>query len=81
MFIKKTVRFIVLCIITMVFIFDGNPEITAHVQSEIGNLICLRQLFISTTAGNLNLKNTCSFHTCSMCLELPSNISTMIITI
>ena len=30
MFIKKTVRFIVLCIITMVFIFDGNSEIAAH---------------------------------------------------
>ena len=38
---------------TMVRVWDGNSAIGAHVWSEIGHLICLRHLFISTTIANL----------------------------
>ena len=31
--------------VLMLFIFDGNQEIGARMESEIGNLICLRHFF------------------------------------
>ena len=37
----------------MVLHIDGNSEIGAHVWSEIGKIISLRHLFISTSVENL----------------------------
>ena len=39
----------------MVLIFDGKSELGAHVQSEIGNLTCLRHS--CGAIADINLKN------------------------
>ena len=38
-----------------VLILDGNSEIGVHVRCEIGNVICLRNLFRSRAAANLTI--------------------------
>ena len=59
----------------MVLILDGNSEIGAHVWSDIGYSIRLSHLFSARAITNLIL-----LHTCATCSELPSNISTMVLS-
>ena len=40
----------------MALISDGNSELDAHVFRDIGNLICLRHLFRSTTVADFKKK-------------------------
>ena len=63
----------------MVIILNGNPEVGAHVWSEINNLTCLRHLSRSRAVRILKLfsRQYIFSLTCAMCSELPSNISTM----
>ena len=61
----------------MTFILDGNHVIGA--QCEIGQLVCLRHLFPSTSLANskfIFIKDMIFLHM-RICSELPSNISTM----
>ena len=45
-----------------IIMIDGYHEIGAHVSSGIANLICLRQLFGSTTVENLKTISCFSSH-------------------
>ena len=58
----------------MVFIFDSNSEIGAHVRSNLGYLICLLNLYISRAVKDLFYS---SEKTCFPLSELPSNRNTI----
>ena len=64
---------------SMVLIVDGNSEIDAHVGSNLCYLICLRHSIRSKAVTNrIFLFEKTYFHACAACIELPSNISTMV---
>ena len=73
-------RFISFCyIIAMVFKYDGSSNKCAQLWSDLGYLICLRQLIRSRAITYLTFfqKRAIFLHTCAACSELPSNIRTM----
>ena len=63
----------------MILMVDGDSEIGAHVESNVGNLICLGHLFSSPAEASLKFICKTGFpfmrETCS---ELPSNVSNMV---
>ena len=65
----------------MMLLLDGNSEIGAHLRSDIVNLICSMHLIRSRAVSNLKFIPEKPFflHTCAICFELPSNISTIAI--
>ena len=66
----------------VVLILDGNSEIGGQVRSNLCYLICLRHLIRSEQShiGFLFRKKDTDLHDCAACSELPSNISSMILT-
>ena len=58
----------------MVLTLDGNSTIGSHLMSNLCYLICLWHLTISRV-----VTKPFFLHACSMCSELPSNISTMVL--
>ena len=62
----------------MVLLLDGNSEIGAHLRSDIVNSM---HLIRSRAVANLKFIPEKPFflHTCAICFELPSDISTIAI--
>ena len=64
-------------------VLDGNSEIGAHVKSNLYYLTCCRHLIRSMIVTNLIFvlrKDIFAFHVRAICAELPSNISTLVLT-
>ena len=69
-------------IISLVLILYGNSGMGAHLWSDLSYLICLRHLLRSRAVTKIDFcspKRPIYLHTCAMCFEVLSNISTMII--
>ena len=77
LFVEFIFRSHVSMLYTMVLILDGISEISVHVKSKIGNLICVRHLLRSAAVAYLKF----IFHTCATCSGLPCNISTKVYTV
>ena len=56
-----------------------NKKISAHVRSNLCDVICFRHLIISEQSyiGFIVPKRPIDLHECATCFELPSNIITM----
>ena len=66
--------------VSMVLILDGNSEHCAQMLSKWGISICLRRSGTSKESSNPSFprKRLILLHTCALCSELPSYISTIV---